>query len=195
MPSAIPRPAQALIALLLALGLSFGVASLAHAAQPSVTYVNDSQGVRLVFEPSPDNLLPSLNDVMPGDEVSSSLMVENAAGNAETVRLYVRSLGYSKGSEELLSHLSLTVRKNGSPVSDDRASVPGGLAAWTFLGQFDPGEKASLKVTLKVPIELDSSHMNTEGVFKWEFLAEEVGDGTVDPGPPGPVDPKPQVGS
>ena len=168
----------------------------AHAAQePTVTYSNLAGTSSIDFEPADTNLFPNMGSVMPGDEVTQTVTVRNASLEGDSVLIYMRSLGYSSGSEEFLSQMTLTVAHESGNVVSNTADSAGGLTEWVLLGEFAPGQSTQLDVTLTIPIELDNSFQGALGRLKWEFMAEEIpasdepGDPTDPDNPANPDDP------
>lgn len=149
----------------------------AFADESNVTYTGNSGDI--VFVPKNGNgqanLFPDFSGVMPGDSLTQKISVKNNADNKVKVKIYLRSLGADKGSEEFLRKLRLTVTPEGqTPVFEASADKTDGLTDWTELGILYSGGETELTVTLDVPIELDNRYQKQTGKIKWQFLVIEM---------------------
>lgn len=73
---------------------------------------------------------------------------------------------------EFLSQLSMKVWNGTELIYEASPDETDGLAANKLLGTFRTGEKATLKVELSVPIELDNRYANRVGEVDWVFTVE-----------------------
>ncbi len=165
------------ISLLFALVMVMSLALPAFAENGNVTYQADAH--KFVFEPgsdySPTDLFPNFKNVMPGDELTQSIVVTNQGNKKTDARIYLRALGAEDGSEEFLSQMTLTVKKNGkTTLFDAPADETAQLTDWVLLGTVHPGGKVTLDVTLSVPIELGNEFQESIGYLDWEFKVEEI---------------------
>lgn len=151
----------------------------AYAADGKVTY-NKNAG-DFVFEPGSEysltDLFPNFKGVMPGDDLTQKILVKNNADNKVKVKIYMRSLGASNDPDNLLSHLTLKVKKSSDNemayMFDAYANETDGLTDWVCLGTLYSGGEVNLDVILNVPIELDNDFQNKIGSLDWEFKIEE----------------------
>jgi len=140
------------------------------AGAANVTYGGSSAG----FVYAPEDMFQGFKDLMPGDSVTETITVKNDASKDVNVTLYLRSLGATEESTELLSKLQLTVTaESGKELSATDAAGKGGLTDWTYLGSFQSGEETELKVTLTLPKELTNETAAKIGEITWEFASEE----------------------
>ena len=171
---------------LIAVAAVFAAASVAFAGE--VSYEGEADG--FAFAPgsssSPTDLFSNFNDVVPGDELTDSVDVKN--NGDKTVRLYMRALGDVDGDAAFLSQMNLKVEKSGGTLFDAPADQTAGLTDWVLLGTMAPGAKATLDLTLSVPITMGNDSQDAVGKIGWQFKAEEVTDGPVNPDDPDDLD-------
>ena len=162
--------------LILVIILLFGLCTSAY-ADGNVTY--DGASRHFVFKPgteeSPTSIFENFQNVMPGDSISEQIVVKNTSQNGSYIRLYLRALGAQEGTDEFLSQMKLTVKKNGdSPLFEAPANETAQLTNWVYLGAMHSGGEMTLEVTLEVPIEMDTKFQNQVGYIDWQFKAEEI---------------------
>lgn len=172
--------------LLMVLVTVFSLAVTAN-AESSVTY--DGKANKFIFEPgtrhSPTNLFDDFQNVMPGDTIQEHIVIKNSRYRNIKIRVYMRSKGAQKGTEDFLSQLDLKVRQRGKSVLFDApADQTGKLTDWTYLGTVYSGGKIDLDVTLKVPITMGNEYQNDIGYIDWEFKVEELPVEDTDPSTP-----------
>lgn len=159
-------------------------------ADGKVTYTGDAQNI--VFEPGSEHSLTDLftefKDVMPGDSITSKILVKNNASDKVKVKLYIRSLGAHEDSVDFLSRLNLKVKTSDKNTMaymfDAAAHETAGLTDWVLLGTLYSGGEVNLDVTLDVPVELDNKYSDQIGYIDWEFKVEEYPVESGDPVPP-----------
>lgn len=167
------------------------VLALGASAAGKVTY-SGSSGT-FIFAPgskySPTDLFTDFKGVMPGDEITQQIFIDNDVDNKVKVTLYMRALGETEGSDSkgFLDQLTITVAaKDGEELFKAPASEPSSVDEWVCLGTFYSGAAVTLDVTLHVPLEMGNDTQNAIGFVDWEFKAEEF--------PPEPDDPTPPTG-
>jgi len=145
----------------------------ALAAEPTVTYSGNSGN--FVF--APEDLFADFKGVMPGDTLTEQITVKNKANNKVDVKIYMRALGATGGTEnyeEFLNQMKLTVTQTGgNTLFEAQADETAQLTNWKPLGTFKSGAKVTLDVTLEVPIEMGNDFQEAIGELQWEFYVEE----------------------
>ena len=168
--------------LLLVLLMVMAMAVNAFAAESvdidgSVTY--EGKANQFIFEPgseySPTDLFTNFKGVMPGDSLVEHITVTNAKTTGMKVKIYMRALGAQEGTDEFLSQMTLTVKKNADAVLFEApANETAQLTDWVLLGTVAAGGQANLEVTLNVPIEMGNEYANQIGYLDWQFKVEEI---------------------
>jgi len=145
----------------------------ALAAEPTVTYSGNSGN--FVF--APEDLFADFKGVMPGDKLTETIEVKNNANNKVDVKIYMRALGATGGTEnyeEFLNQMKLTVTQTGgNTLFEAQADETAQLTNWKPLGTFKSGAKVTLDVQLEVPIEMGNEFQDAVGELQWEFYVEE----------------------
>lgn len=147
----------------------------AFAAEGNVTYEGDAK--EFIFEPgseySPTDLFTGqFKDMMPGDVAKEEIQIKN--DSKKPVRIYMKSEGSVKGTEDFLKEFSLAVSYNGRGLQESPANETAGLTDWVLLGTYEPGAQGILNVELKAPITLSNEFSEKAGYINWKFKVEEV---------------------
>lgn len=109
---------------------------------------------------------------MPGDTLTDTVDVANKSIN--TVKLYMRATGATGDDASFLSQMNIKVdQREGNNLFDAAADQKGGLADWVLIGDMAPGAKATLDISLSVPITMDNEYQDAVGQIGWQFKAEE----------------------
>lgn len=159
----------------------------AAAVESSVTY--EGKADQFVFSSdgteNPTNLFPEFTNVIPGDQLSQSILVKNEASKKVKVKVYLRSQGSDEQSQAFLSQLDMTVRKGTDTILyEGPADETGKLGDWTYLGTIYSGGEVQLDILLDVPASLESDFQSKTGKITWEFRVEERPVSSSDPGSP-----------
>lgn len=169
--------------LAIAMIMMFAVTIPVLAKDGNVIYSGDSG--KFIFAPgseySPTDLFPEFKDVMPGDTLTQRIVVKNNA--KKSVKISMRALGAHEDSKDFLSKLNLYVEKvTDTPLFEAPADQTAQLTEWRQIGVLDAGGEAELMVGLQVPTSLDNNYKKLVGYLDWEFMVEEIDDGSTQTG-------------
>ena len=167
----------------LALIMMMTVAVSASAADGNVTYSGDAG--KFIFAPGSEHsltdLFPEFKDVMPGDTLTQKIVVKNNA--KKSVKISMRALGAHEDSKDFLSKLNLYVEKvTDTPLFEAPADQTAQLTEWRQIGVLAAGGETELMVGLQVPTSLDNNYKKLVGYLDWEFMVEEIDDGSTQTG-------------
>ena len=169
--------------LAIAMIMMFAVTIPVLAKDGNVIYSGDSG--KFIFEPgseySPTDLFPEFKDVMPGDTLTQKIVVKNNA--KKSVKISMRALGAHEDSKDFLSKLNLYVEKvTDTPLFEAPADQTAQLTEWRQIGVLAPNGEAELMIGLQVPTSLDNNYKKLVGYLDWEFMVEEIDDGSTQTG-------------
>lgn len=123
--------------------------------------------------------------VMPGDSIEQRILLRNDISNDRKIKVYMRALGASEGSEDFLSQLNLTIVKDTDTVLfDATAEKAAQLTDWVYLGTLYSGGECEIVATLDVPVTLGNEYADAVGYLDWEFGVSEYPVEPSDPEPP-----------
>ena len=169
--------------LAIAMIMMFAVTIPVLAKDGNVIYSGDSGN--FIFAPgseySPTDLFPEFKDVMPGDTLTQKIVVKNNA--KKSVKISMRALGAHEDSKDFLSKLILYVEKvTDTPLFEAPADQTAQLTEWRQIGVLAAGGETELMVGLQVPTSLDNNYKKLVGYLDWEFMVEEIDDGSTQTG-------------
>ncbi len=182
-----------LSALLLALVLTLGLALPVLADDASVLYSgHDIFGFGPGSEFTATDLFPNFKSAMPGDVLTQTVTVGNAAACCDFVKIYLRAKVHDEAANPLspnvaqtedlvsitdfLSKLTLTVWNGEELIYQASPDQTHGLTQNALLGTFRQGQGATLTVRLEVPADLGNEYARRVGEVDWIFLVEEYDD-------------------
>lgn len=174
--------AAACMAALVLSSLVFAVP--AEAGETEADFVD--HGTKFVFvtasEESETDLFENFKDLMPGDKVLQTIVVENhdPDGLAGEIYLSVRPTaegmageGSTVSMEDFLSQLHLTVKQGNKTLFSGAPSTAGDLAEPVLLGALSKGESLELAAYLTVPADLGNEYSFCRGTVDWIFRLVE----------------------
>lgn len=169
-----------------------GFSAQVFAAASTVTYEGNKKG--FTFAPGSEytatDLFDGFKGVMPGDELTEAITIENKASYCDYIRVYLKaevhdekenplSEGVAASGEtiatmtDFLSKLYMEVYEGEDLIYAASPDQTDGLTEPVYLGRLNLDETKTLTVKLNVPIELDNKYAYRVGEVDWIFMAEE----------------------
>lgn len=163
--------------LLLALMMFLSLSVTAFAADSTITFKGAQEGFD--FQPGSEytatDLFDNFKDVMPGDKLTETIQVKNAATDCDYIKLYMRAVPHDETfttMQDFLSQLTMRIYNGEQLIYDASPDEAGALVNNVQLGTLSTGESLTLKVELDVPMELGNEYASRVGEVDWVFLAE-----------------------
>lgn len=133
------------------------------------------------------DLFGSFKGIMPGDRLTETITLNNAATDTDYIRLYLRAVPHGEdnaptasGSGEtvatmadFLSQLTMRVYNGETLIYEASPDKTAGLTENVFLSQLSSGDSTTLKAELEVPFALSNRYANCLGEVDWVFTAEQ----------------------
>lgn len=133
------------------------------------------------------DLFGSFKGIMPGDRLTETITLNNAATDTDYIRLYLRAVPHGEdnaptasGSGEtvatmadFLSQLTMRVYNGETLIYEASPDKTAGLTENVFLAQLAAEESLTLTVELEVPHSLDNRYSGRLGEVDWVFTAEQ----------------------
>lgn len=186
MKNGIRRISTLLMALALVLSLSV------PAFASSVTFEGKSQGFALDGhnQLTTTDLFGNFKNLMPGDSVSETITIRNVARDCDYIKLYIRAVPHSDGSnapvsdrvndlelnvasmENFLSQLYMEVYQGSNRIYHGSPDELDGFRDNVYLGRYKKNQGTTLTVTLNVPADLDNEYAFRAGEVDWVFTVE-----------------------
>lgn len=186
MNNIIRRISTLLLALVLVLSLSVS----AFAAE--VVFEGRSKGFSVGSDNqlTTSNLFGNFEGVMPGDTLSETITIKNLARDCDYIKLYIRAVPHSDGSnapvsgrvndleqnvasmEDFLSQLYMEVYQGSSRIYSGSPDELDGFRDNVYLGRYKKNQGTTLTVTLNVPADLDNEYAFRAGEVDWVFTVE-----------------------
>ena len=180
-----------LLSFLTVLLILLSMAAPAYAADSTVIWQGREKGFGFApgSEYTTSDLFGNFKGVMPGDRLTETITLKNAATDSDYIRLYLRAVPHdvdnaptASGSDEtavtmadFLSQLTMRVYNGETLIYEASPDKTAGLTENVFLAQLASGESTSLRVELEVPSSLSNQYANRLGEVDWVFTAEQFG--------------------
>lgn len=159
----------------------------AFAAESTVTWQGQEKGFGFApgSEYTTSDLFGNFKGVMPGDHLTETITLKNAATDSDYIRLYLRAVPHEEDNAtndsaettvtmaEFLSQLTLRVYNGESLIFEASPDKTAGLTENVFLSQLSSGDSTTLKAELEVPFALSNRYANCLGEVDWVFTAEQ----------------------
>jgi len=159
----------------------------ASAADSTVTY----RGMKKGFQFAPgshfttSDLFDNFKNVMPGDSLTETITVKNAAKDSDYIKVYIQAVPHddvtnppvvpgvtAASMQEFLAQLYMTVQSDEGLLYSASPDQLHNFEEPVYLGTILTDEIIRLDVTLQVPIELDNRFANRVGEVDWKFIVE-----------------------
>ena len=180
--------------LLASILLTFVLVLAVSAADSTVIYRGLEKGFD--FQPGSEytdtDLFDNFKGVMPGDELTETIKVQNKASDSDYIKVYIRAEVHDEednplsekvaehetvaSMQDFLAQLHMTVKNGREVIYEASPDQLDGFANPVYLGTIRANETIKLDVTLNVPIELGNEYAYRVGEVDWVFLIEAFND-------------------
>lgn len=126
-----------------------------------VEYDNDAAKILNV----PDDFMAGLSELMPGDEITYTVPTSENPFNATYLFKILPDNLDDADVKDLLQHLQLVIKKDGTTVYDGNMDV----TAETAFGSAEAYQTPTFTFTVKMPIELNNTYAMRRAPIKWNF--------------------------
>jgi hypothetical protein len=152
--------------------------------------VIDDEDISFVSESELEtDLFDQYNQIMPGDELVSSIDITNRS--SQNLRIYLKAVAHDQDNplfhetdetietmEDFLSQLHLEIRNEEDILFSGPPSNPTGMID---LGVLDKNETLHLQTTLHVPANLSNTYASRFGEMDWVYVAKQDTNKTTNP--------------
>lgn len=141
-------------------------------------------------EYSDTDLFDNFKNVVPGDELTQSITIENNSKKSDYIKVYLKAEPHGEDNllsdavvnagedvdsmNDFLSQLKLYVWNGDEVPYMNSPDETGNLTDYRVLGRLEYGKSMDLDLVLKVPIEMDNEYMNKVGEVDWVFMVEHL---------------------
>ena len=163
--------------LFLALALVFTMSIPTFATDSVITFNGMQEGFSTsgTLQHEDADLFGAFKDVMPGDKLTETIEIKNAATDCDYINLYMKAEAKDSASmKEFLAQLTMRVFNGETKIYEGSPDKTGALADYVSLGQLYNGESLKLKVEIDVPITMGNQYADRTGSVSWSFLAEGI---------------------
>lgn len=122
---------------------------------------------------NPEDFFQNWGNIMPGETVSDELTVSNTF-EAATIYFYTENVAEDEDQLKLLNQLELEIIKVDKDGNETviYSGILSGTVTPVSLGNYDVGESATLKFSVKMPERLQNEYSLLNTQTKWVFITE-----------------------